>query len=322
LEQTSGHLGTGDLKEGKRPVPPPSEISVKAGSVVFREGDSSREVYIVKQGTLSVLQKRGSQIVELAKLSDRAILGEMSLLDNQPRSATVRAVTDCKLTVIAPITFLAMLKLIPAWLFAVLKVVTHRLREANRKINQHTVPDPLESFCQFLVLKCPDSSAQARHVPAFSWFELVDEFAFLSRLKRDEIQKMAQILMSRGLAKMEQQDFTIPDLDLIDILRAHQKAARNNEPFAPAHIDTLTQMCLAALANIRLERFDSLESMLSLVQKSVEAHLSISHLHKLIELGIATHGEHESLAVDLHRLDWMIKATQELPRILGNKDAR
>lgn len=319
----NGHLGTIELKEGKRPIPPPSDITVRAGSLLFKEGDTSRDVYIVKEGTLSVSQRRGNAQVELAQLSDRSVFGEMSLLDSQPRSATIRAVTDCKLLVIAPITFQGMLRLIPAWLLAVLKVITHRLRETNRKINLHTVPDPMESIAQFLVLQCQRYSRQSKGIPAFPWFPILDEYATLTRLRREEVQKCLQVLAGRGLiASNSAQELIVPDPILLDILREAQHCIRFHAPFPTAALDGQVLGALDALPKLEPSDFQTQDSLLSALQRTVDPRLGSSHVLKLNELGVIHIFQDGSTQFFPDRHLWIQKASRELDRITGKREGR
>jgi CRP/FNR family transcriptional regulator, cyclic AMP receptor protein len=69
-----------------------------AGDVVFREGDEARDMYAVIEGEMEVLKssKRGIE-VRVAVLGPGDWFGEMSILDVQPRSATVRALAPSRL---------------------------------------------------------------------------------------------------------------------------------------------------------------------------------------------------------------------------------
>lgn len=318
MDHFSGHQSQIALKEGKRPVPPPSEISVKAGSLLFKEGDSSRDVYIVKEGSLSISQRRGSIQVELARLQDRAVFGEMSLLDNQPRSATVRAITDCKLTVIAPVTFQGMLRLVPAWLLAVLKVVTHRLRETNRKINQHTVPDTMESLCVFLGRKCTVFSLNNKSTPAFPWFDFVDEYCLYTRQKREEVQKCAHTLATRGMISINNtQELVVPDPQLLEILRLAISLERRKEPFPTQNLDPLVTFSLDAIPKLPSESFKSKELVVLELQKMVDSRIGMSHVQKLFELEILTCNAEGVVSLDKTRLTWVKKAIQDFDRITG-----
>ncbi len=62
-----------------------------AGDVIFSEGDAARTLYVVRQGALEVVKRRGDGEVLLGKVLPGECVGEMSFIDMQPRSATVRA---------------------------------------------------------------------------------------------------------------------------------------------------------------------------------------------------------------------------------------
>jgi CRP-like cAMP-binding protein len=77
------------------------EVHVPPGGLIFAEGDVARSMFIVRQGELEIC-KRGRDGTEfcLATLQRGDCVGEMSLIDIQPRSATARAVGEATLCVI------------------------------------------------------------------------------------------------------------------------------------------------------------------------------------------------------------------------------
>lgn len=73
-------------------------IRVMPGEVLFREGDPARELYVVIDGEVEVLKKsRRNRDVRVAILGPNDCFGEMSIIDVQPRSATVRALGPSRL---------------------------------------------------------------------------------------------------------------------------------------------------------------------------------------------------------------------------------
>jgi aquaporin Z len=71
---------------------------VTAGETVMREGEAGGEAYVVERGTLEVRRTAGGpDAVPLARLGRGDWVGEMSLLLDEPRSATVVAATDAQL---------------------------------------------------------------------------------------------------------------------------------------------------------------------------------------------------------------------------------
>jgi CRP-like cAMP-binding protein len=73
---------------------------VEAGETVMREGDISREMFVVLGGELEVVkQSRAGHDVRVALIGPGDWFGEMSILDVQPRSATVRALAPTLLRI-------------------------------------------------------------------------------------------------------------------------------------------------------------------------------------------------------------------------------
>jgi CRP-like cAMP-binding protein len=73
-------------------------IQPSAGTTVFREGDDARDLYVVINGEMEVLKKSGAGVdARVAMLGPSDWFGEMSVLDVQPRSATVRALAPSRL---------------------------------------------------------------------------------------------------------------------------------------------------------------------------------------------------------------------------------
>ena len=71
------------------------EESYTAGSTVYREGDQGREIYVIRSGQGEAFRTtpRGNTLT-LTRLGVGDVFGEMTFIDMQPRSATVRMTTD------------------------------------------------------------------------------------------------------------------------------------------------------------------------------------------------------------------------------------
>lgn len=68
--------------------------AVKAGAVVFNEGDIGDSFFVLIDGDMLVEKSSSGRVVELARLSAGSCFGEMALVGNHLRSATVRALRD------------------------------------------------------------------------------------------------------------------------------------------------------------------------------------------------------------------------------------
>jgi EAL domain-containing protein (putative c-di-GMP-specific phosphodiesterase class I) len=72
-------------------------INLAAGEILFHEGDAPTTAFLIEQGELEVsAMQRGSRVV-LSNLGAGDLLGEMAVIDDAPRTATAKALTDCVL---------------------------------------------------------------------------------------------------------------------------------------------------------------------------------------------------------------------------------
>lgn len=106
------------------------EISVPAGEVLTKEGDLGSEFFLLVQGKASVHRNNR----KLASRGAGEFFGEMSLLDRQPRSATVIADEDCVLLLMHRRDFSRLLDSVPGMSRKLLAGLSHRLREADGKL--------------------------------------------------------------------------------------------------------------------------------------------------------------------------------------------
>ncbi|HEV3484847.1 MAG TPA: aquaporin [Vicinamibacterales bacterium] len=103
---------------------------VGAGEAVMREGEAGDEAYLVERGRLHVT--RGG--VPLAELGPGAWVGEMSLLLDEPRSATVTAATDAQLRRVTRDSFGRLLAEDPRRTQELLRQLAARVREASGRV--------------------------------------------------------------------------------------------------------------------------------------------------------------------------------------------
>ncbi len=107
----------------------------KKGEIIIEEGSLSNDAYIIELGSVEVSKKLpGGKIQVITKLDKNDIFGEMGLIDQLPRSATVKALEDCRISVMTPDTFNSLAKRNPKALMPILKVLAKRLRNTLKII--------------------------------------------------------------------------------------------------------------------------------------------------------------------------------------------
>jgi CRP-like cAMP-binding protein len=104
------------------------------GTVLFREGEPGKEMYVVQQGKVHISKRVGDVEKILSTLGQGEFFGEMSILNNAPRSATAICAEDSKLLVIDPKTFEAMVRGNAEIALRMIKKLSDRLQEADNQI--------------------------------------------------------------------------------------------------------------------------------------------------------------------------------------------
>lgn len=99
------------------------QVEVSAGRVLIREGERGRELFVLLRGEVEVRRKGR----KLATLGPGAMVGEMALVSDAPRSATVTALSDLDVLVITDRDFRKLLADNPAIQGKVLRSVADRL---------------------------------------------------------------------------------------------------------------------------------------------------------------------------------------------------
>jgi CRP-like cAMP-binding protein len=105
-----------------------------AGEVIFAENDVGETVYIIERGRVEVLKLLDGKNVHLAYLGAGEPFGEMGMIDEKPRSATVVAVEETVVRELHRDNFLQNLHTHPEVAISLLKVLFERLREADATI--------------------------------------------------------------------------------------------------------------------------------------------------------------------------------------------
>lgn len=108
----------------------PDPVHLKAGEPLFRTGDPATDMFVLLEGKADVIV--GNTVVETS--GQGALLGEMALIDNSPRSADVVAKTECKLARISPKRFNFLVQQTPYFSIHVMKVLVERIRDMDKRV--------------------------------------------------------------------------------------------------------------------------------------------------------------------------------------------
>lgn len=120
--------------------------SFTSGETVVEIGEPGRSLYVILAGEVQVVYPSPNSDFELARLGPGDFFGEMALLNEKPRSATVRALSDLDVIVLDKEDFRRVVTATPGLAFTLLAALSVRIRNADEHISSlsdQAVRDPL-----------------------------------------------------------------------------------------------------------------------------------------------------------------------------------
>ena len=108
----------------------PEVIAVSAGNYVFRKGETAKVMYLIIEGEVELML--GDTVVETA--GEGSFIGEMALIEDEPRSASARARGDCRVFPIDEARFQLLVKETPFFALQMMKTLAQRLRKMDVRL--------------------------------------------------------------------------------------------------------------------------------------------------------------------------------------------
>ncbi|HML22698.1 MAG TPA: cyclic nucleotide-binding domain-containing protein [Aggregatilinea sp.] len=113
-------------------------LTFAEGEVIFREGDPGKVMYGVQSGEVQIIVN--GQVVEV--VGTGGIFGEMALIEQAPRSATVIAATECVIAPVDQLGFMFLTAETPSFALMIMSTMAQRLRRMNSMVSGATpAPD-------------------------------------------------------------------------------------------------------------------------------------------------------------------------------------
>lgn len=169
----------------------------KRGEVIVEQGKKSNFLAIVLTGRARVVTQdnRGREVI-LATMNPGDYIGEMSLIDNQPHSATVRAEVQTDVLILGRVEFARCLPENTSMAYAVMKGLVQRLRQADRKIESLALMDVYGRVARVLLEFAQEDSS--------------GRLVIRERVSRQDVAKMigaSREMVSRVMKDLEDRGF-------------------------------------------------------------------------------------------------------------------
>ncbi len=201
------------LAEQARPM------EVAAGSLLMEEGDRGDSMYVVLDGEFEIIKRSDRSDIVIAVREPGEFIGEMSLLDHAPRSATVRALRDSRVLMVHADAFHQLVSSSPSAALTILHTVSARLRQNEALLRQSEKMAALGTLAAGLAHELNNPAAAVRRSAA------------QLREATDRLQQTSNKLPGLALTPTQTQIVNA----LLAELAAHPPAPADADPLA--HID-------------------------------------------------------------------------------------
>lgn len=111
------------------------------GEIVIEEGSKGTSAFVILAGTVEVIKRSGDSGITMATLGMGQVFGEMGLIEDRPRSASIKARSELKVRVIDREHFNELLRTKPSVLIPIMKSLFERLRQVSELLAEKSL-DP------------------------------------------------------------------------------------------------------------------------------------------------------------------------------------
>ncbi len=111
-------------------------LTFDTGQTLCSEGETGETAFVIVKGSAEVFIRAGSENIKVATVGRNEFIGDMAILCDRPRSATVKATCPCETLVIGKSQLMGLLKSFPEMGIAMMRVLAMRLDRTNRALAQ------------------------------------------------------------------------------------------------------------------------------------------------------------------------------------------
>jgi CRP-like cAMP-binding protein len=198
------HLTESELERVSAAV---REKSYPKSSVILFEHDPGDALYVVVSGQVKVvlIGEDGREVI-LAILTEGDFFGEMSLIDDEPRSAHVIATEDSNLLVLRREDFLRCMEQTPRIALGLLRALSRRLRRADDKIGGLVLLDVTGRLARLLIELADDNDGRmiAKRLTHHMIAQMIGS-------SRETVSRTLRDLSARGLIEVSRRTLAIKD---------------------------------------------------------------------------------------------------------------
>jgi CRP/FNR family transcriptional regulator len=201
-------------------------VRFPGGSFLFRQNDTSQDLFIIKSGSVRIFKTEGNTEIDLDVVGNGMVVGEVASIDGGPRTASGYALEDTDVIVIPASEFQRILATVPDYLKKIALILVQRLRAVDTKINRSIEGDRTSHVAAIISLV----SYTQHCVPGCNGYEislkfLENEIMDLLNIPLSEIAEILEKLHEKGIIKIEKTKCILNSKSQVDDIAEHLFAA-------------------------------------------------------------------------------------------------
>jgi CRP-like cAMP-binding protein/ribonuclease BN (tRNA processing enzyme) len=199
-----------DMYEQRQNLDRDFGISYEQGVIIFEENDPGKQLFIIQEGQVEVYRVVAGKKKVLTVLGPGDVFGEMSLICNQPRSASVRALTKVRVYTFDRPAFEQMIRQNYGVAVKIIRMLAQRLQEADVHIENLMYPDSESKLINTVIRAVEDEGIETK--AGFLLRISPEQLATRTDLPMNELKRILAKLIEAKLIAFREGQFEVPDL--------------------------------------------------------------------------------------------------------------
>ena len=199
-----------DMYEQRQNLDHDFGMGYEPGVIIFEENDPGRQLFIIQEGQVEVYRIVAGKKKVLSILGPGDVFGEMSLICNQPRSASVRAVTRVRVYTFDRPAFEQMIRQNYGVAVKIIRMLAQRLQEADVHIENLLYPDNESKLINTVIRAVEDEGIETKD--GYLLRLTPEQLAVKTDLPMNEMKRILAKLIESNLIAFKEGIFRIPDL--------------------------------------------------------------------------------------------------------------
>ncbi|MBD3266998.1 cyclic nucleotide-binding domain-containing protein [bacterium] len=205
-------------------------LKAPKGTVLMREGEIGKSAFLVLEGRLLVERNIHGENVIIAEIMPRDIVGELAILDNEPRSATVTAIEDSLLIEFDKHRIKSIIRRSPDIAEVILKLLSHKLRTTHFVI--HRASNLTQPVCWIKICTLLKIIQKAESDPSCLYSSFLENLQLLGDIPFHRLRLVMDRLAEASLITSEGKQITSVNKNRLESFYLQLFEESANEPFS------------------------------------------------------------------------------------------